>query len=62
MRGPFLDTSGRPLIESAIRSRIPYLGIAAEQAAVVHVFDRFSIDARTNEIVIADRRLSISER
>ncbi len=50
--GPFLDTS-IPLIESAIRSRIPYLDIAAEQAAVVQVFDRFSVDARANEIVIA---------
>ncbi len=50
--GPFLDTSV-PLIESAIRSRIPYLDIAAEQAAVLHVFDRFSTDARANEIVIA---------
>ena len=50
--GPFLDTSV-PLIESAIRSRIPYLDIAAEQAAVLQVFDRFSSDARANEIVIA---------
>ena len=50
--GPFLDTSV-PLIESAIRSRIPYLDIAAEQAAVLQVFDRFSTDARAKEIVIA---------
>jgi hypothetical protein len=50
--GPFLDTSV-PLIESAIRSRIPYLDIAAEQAAVLHVFERFSTDARANGIVIA---------
>jgi len=50
--GPFLDTSV-PLIESAIRSRIPYLDIAAEQAAVLQVFERFSSDARANEIVIA---------
>jgi saccharopine dehydrogenase-like NADP-dependent oxidoreductase len=50
--GPFLDTA-EPLIESAIRSRIHYLDIAAEQAAVLHVFDRFSIDARANEVVIA---------
>jgi saccharopine dehydrogenase-like protein len=50
--GPFLDTSV-PLIESAIRSRIPYLDIAAEQAAVLQVFDRFSSDTRADEIVIA---------
>jgi hypothetical protein len=50
--GPFLDTSVL-LIESAIRSRIPYLDIAAEQAAVLHVFERFSNDVRANEIVIA---------
>jgi hypothetical protein len=50
--GPFLDTAV-PLIESAIRSRIPYLDIAAEQAAVLQVFDRFSADPRANGIVIA---------
>jgi short subunit dehydrogenase-like uncharacterized protein len=50
--GPFLDTSV-PLIESAIRSRIQYLDIAAEQSAVLKVFERYSIDARANEIVIA---------
>jgi len=50
--GPFLDTAV-PLIESAIRSRIPYLDIAAEQPAVLQVFDRFSVDARANQIVIA---------
>jgi hypothetical protein len=37
----------------AIRSRVPYLDIAPEQAAVLHVFERFSSDARANDIVIA---------
>jgi len=50
--GPFLDTAV-PLIESAIRSRVPYLDIAAEQAAVLQVFERFSNDPRAAEIVIA---------
>ncbi len=50
--GPFLDTNV-PLIESAIRSRIHYLDIAAEQAAVLQAFERYSNDARAAEIVIA---------
>jgi short subunit dehydrogenase-like uncharacterized protein len=50
--GPFLDTA-IPLIESAIRSRIPYLDIAAEQAAVLQLFERFALDPDANDIVIA---------
>jgi hypothetical protein len=50
--GPFLDTAA-PIIEAAIRSRIHYLDIAAEQAAVLDVFERFKSDARVAGIVIA---------
>jgi hypothetical protein len=49
--GPFLDTA-TPIIEAAIRSRVHYLDVAAEQAAVLGVFDRFRIDQRLNSIVI----------
>src|SRR5215469_6548633 len=50
--GPFLDTAA-PIIEAAIRSRIHYLDVAAEQAAVLDVFERFKTDDRVNGIVIA---------
>jgi len=50
--GPFLDTA-IPLIESAIRSRVPYVDTAAEQAAVLQVFERYSNDPRAADIVIA---------
>ena len=50
--GPFLDTA-IPLIEAAIRSRVHYLDVAAEQAAVLGVFDRFRADNRTTGLVIA---------
>ncbi len=39
--GPFLDTSAA-IIDAAIRARVPYLDVAAEQAAVLNVFERFS--------------------
>ncbi len=38
--GPFLDTAA-PLIDAAIRAGIPYLDVAAEQAAVLATFERF---------------------
>jgi hypothetical protein len=50
--GPFLDTA-IPIIEAAIRSRVHYLDVAAEQAAVLGVFDRFRADNRTTGVVIA---------
>jgi hypothetical protein len=50
--GPFLDTAG-PIIEAAILSGIHYLDVAAEQAAVLDVFERFGTDHRLNGIVIA---------
>jgi len=50
--GPFLDTAV-PIIEAAICSGIHYLDVAAEQAAVVEVFERFEHDARLSKLVIA---------
>lgn len=38
--GPFLDTAS-PLIEAALRARIHYLDLAAEQGAVIATFERF---------------------
>jgi len=50
--GPFIDTA-IPIIEAALRSGIHYLDIAAEQAAVLAVFERFSLAAREAGTVIA---------
>jgi Saccharopine dehydrogenase NADP binding domain len=50
--GPFLDTA-IPMIEAAIRSGVHYLDVAAEQAAVLDVFDRFQADQRVKSVVIA---------
>jgi hypothetical protein len=47
--GPFVDTA-EPLIAAALRSGIHYLDIAAEQAAVLAVFERF---AKNAPVVIA---------
>jgi hypothetical protein len=49
--GPFLDTA-IPVIEAAIRSRVHYLDVAAEQVAVLGVFDRFRADSRTTGGVV----------
>lgn len=50
--GPFIDTA-IPIIEAALRSGIHYLDIAAEQAAVLSVFERFSSAAQKAGVVIA---------
>ena len=50
--GPFLDTAV-PIINAAIHSRVHYLDVAAEQAAVLAVFERFADNARGGGIVIA---------
>jgi len=50
--GPFLDTAV-PIIEAAIRSRVHYLDVAAEQAAVLGVFERYGTDPRVHGVVIA---------
>jgi len=50
--GPFLDTAV-PIIEAAIRSGVHYLDVAAEQAAVLGVFERYGADQPANGVVIA---------
>jgi Saccharopine dehydrogenase NADP binding domain len=49
--GPFIDTA-IPVVEAAIRSRVHYLDVAAEQSAVFNVFDRFTGDQRITDTVI----------
>ncbi|HEX8838006.1 MAG TPA: hypothetical protein VF748_13775, partial [Candidatus Acidoferrum sp.] len=49
--GPFLDTAG-PVIDAALRAGIHYLDLAAEQAAVLSVFERFADAACPPGIVI----------
>jgi hypothetical protein len=49
--GPFIDTTA-PVIEAALRSGIHYLDVAAEQPAVLAVFERFAEAARNVGIVI----------
>src|SRR5882724_12356230 len=50
--GPFIDTAA-PVIDAALRSDIHYLDVAAEQAAVLAVFERFANAARDACIVVA---------
>jgi hypothetical protein len=50
--GPFLDTAV-PIIEAAIAGRMHYLDVAAEQAAVLQVFERFIGDDRVGDLVLA---------
>jgi len=50
--GPFLDTAV-PIVEAAIRSGVHYFDVAAEQAAVLNVFERFANVARAAGVVIA---------
>jgi hypothetical protein len=49
--GPFLDTA-RPVVEAALRARIHYLDIAAEQQAVLDVFEQHDARARSAGIVV----------
>ncbi|MET0807653.1 MAG: saccharopine dehydrogenase NADP-binding domain-containing protein, partial [Pseudoxanthomonas sp.] len=49
--GPFLDTA-QPVIEAALRARIHYLDLCAEQQAVLDVFTRFSDEARRAEVMV----------
>lgn len=49
--GPFLDTAP-PVIEAALRARIHYLDLAAEQAAVVATFEQFSGPARAAGVAV----------
>jgi hypothetical protein len=50
--GPFIDTA-EPVINAALRSGIHYLDVAAEQLAVLGVFERFAEAARNARVVIA---------
>lgn len=49
--GPFLDTAA-PVIEAALRARIHYLDVAAEQAAVLDTFENHSDGAREAGVVL----------
>src|SRR5215471_6179461 len=49
--GPFLDTAA-PVIEAALRARIHYLDVTAEQAVALAVFEKFSDAARTAGVLI----------
>lgn len=49
--GPFIDTAV-PVMEAAIRARIPYVDIAAEQPSVFNIFKTFSTTARQAGIVV----------
>lgn len=50
--GPFVDTAA-PLVEAAIRARLPYVDIAAEQPSVFNLFERFSAAAKRAQVVVA---------
>lgn len=49
--GPFLDT-GNALIEAAIRNRVNYFDVAAEQMAVLTAYEKYADAAREAEIVV----------
>jgi short subunit dehydrogenase-like uncharacterized protein len=50
--GPFADTAA-PLIEAAMRARIPYLDVTAEPQAVLDAFERFDEPAKQAGIIVA---------
>jgi hypothetical protein len=50
--GPFIDTAA-PIIDAAIRGRIHYLDVSAEQQAVLGAFERFADTARDAGVIIA---------
>jgi len=49
--GPFLDTAV-PMIEAALRARIHYLDVCAEQRAALDVFERFADAAKTAAVTV----------
>jgi hypothetical protein len=49
--GPFIDTA-IPVVEAAIRAGVHYLDVAAEQPAVLTLFERFAAPARDAGIVV----------
>jgi saccharopine dehydrogenase-like protein len=50
--GPYLDTAS-PVIEAAIRARIHYLDLTAEQASVAATFENYATQSETAGIVVA---------
>jgi short subunit dehydrogenase-like uncharacterized protein len=49
--GPFLDTA-EPVIAAALRARIPYLDVSAEQPSVLAAFERFAAPARAAGVAV----------
>ena len=49
--GPFLDTA-RPVVAAALRAKIPYLDLAAEQAAVLDIIETYDHPAKAAGIVV----------
>ena len=49
--GPFLDTAV-PVIEAALRARIHYLDVCAEQRAVLDVYERFADAAKAAGVTV----------
>ena len=49
--GPFLDTA-EPLVAAALRARVHYLDVTAEQASALAIFERFGAPARDARIVV----------
>jgi short subunit dehydrogenase-like uncharacterized protein len=49
--GPFLDTA-EPVISAALRARIPYLDVSAEQPTALSVFERFAAPAKAAGVAI----------
>jgi short subunit dehydrogenase-like uncharacterized protein len=49
--GPFLDTA-EPLVGAALRARIHYLDVTAEQSSALATFERFAALARDAKIVV----------
>jgi len=50
--GPFLDTA-EPLVAAALRARVHYLDVTAEQSSALATFERFAALARDAKIVVA---------
>jgi uncharacterized protein YbjT (DUF2867 family) len=50
--GPFLDTA-EPLLAAALRARVHYLDVTAEQASALATFERFAAPARDAKIIVA---------
>jgi short subunit dehydrogenase-like uncharacterized protein len=50
--GPFADTAA-PVIEAAMRARIPYLDVTAEPQAVLDAFERFDEPAKQAGVIVA---------